>query len=521
MPEQHPHQNGHHGPGLSFWVTVAFTLNYSVGSGFLTLPWAFSQTGILIGILVLLLFGFYSMLATFFLLETIDRGRKVLELSNNHLTSQAFDKKNYVSIGETPINPILADDTISAVEMISPSGRTPPQHVLQHGGGGEEVVDPEMTFADPDDFEINNHVRKLEINELCEIFLGPNGKLIFTLLIMIYVTGTLWAYGTVFANAFAAHLNIGSYSYYIYLFLFACMVIPASLLEFSEQVSVQVALSFFRVLMVFVMCLTTLFASSSDSNDFALTESQSSGESIWQKVDWYNIYTLLPVAAYAYIFHHSVPSLEYPVREKKSMINLFSTAIVISMVLYILVGAVVSAYFGDQTDQSSNLNWEKYHGPNGNLWLGRLIAFFVVIFPAFDVASAFPLNAYTLGNTLMTAFYGKAIESNDHAGGNLRIKLQLCRGLAAGLPLLGALIDHNLGHITDYTGLAAFVLAFIFPPLLAYASDRRLKELGINYTSIHSSFVTGIAFQALLLISGISSLLFVGVALIKSESKSE
>ena len=30
---------------FSFGVTVAFTLNYIIGTGFLTLPWGFNQTG--------------------------------------------------------------------------------------------------------------------------------------------------------------------------------------------------------------------------------------------------------------------------------------------------------------------------------------------------------------------------------------------------------------------------------------------------------------------------------------------
>jgi len=35
--------------GFSFMIAVAFTLNYIMGTGFLTLPWAFHQTGILLG----------------------------------------------------------------------------------------------------------------------------------------------------------------------------------------------------------------------------------------------------------------------------------------------------------------------------------------------------------------------------------------------------------------------------------------------------------------------------------------
>lgn len=41
-----------------------------------------------------------------------------------------------------------------------------------------------------------------------------------------------------------------------------------------------------------------------------------------------------------------------------------------------------------------------------HLWYCDLVSYFVVLFPALDVASAFPLNGITLGNNLMFAVYG-------------------------------------------------------------------------------------------------------------------
>jgi hypothetical protein len=209
--------------------------------------------------------------------------------------------------------------------------------------------------------------------------------------------------------------------------------------------------------------------------------------------------------------------LEHPVQDKRQLLRLFFTAVLLSMLLYILVGSIVSAYFGAASQQSSNLNWERYCGPGDGF-----LAFFVVIFPALDVASAFPLNAYTLGNTLMAAFFphGQDQDNGYEHGqeGKRRSRLRLCRGLAASLPLLGALVDRNLGHITDYTGLVAFALAFIFPPLLAHYSQQKLQALGVSHRSLHSSALSGPGFQLLLLASGLASMLFVGVALIREDS---
>lgn len=514
------------GAGLSFWVTVAFTLNYSLGSGFLSLPWAFSKTGTVLGVLVLVVFGLYSMMGTFNLLETIDRGRKVMKFTNSTSSlTKAHNNKNYISIGETQLTPLSSHAASSAPASVVVSsaatngGRIADRSSRDSLDTSMEVTfspDPEATFADPHDFCINQGVRKLEINELCEIFLGKRGKLLFTLLIVVYMTGSLWSYGTVFANAFKTTLQLGTNSYYFFLAVFSAVVVPASLLEFSEQVTVQVVLSIFRVVMVLAMVITTMMAASSGSNDFHLDESAPS-PSVLERVEWQNLYMLTPIAAYSYIFHHSVPSLEYPVADKLSCVRLFATAVSIAMLLYILVGAAVSAYFGDYTQTSSNLNWSVYAGHNGSSPAGRVVAFFVVLFPALDVASAFPLNAYTLGNTVMTTVFAEEIKSHSHTASHLRQKLLFCRGAAAVLPLLGAAIEHDLSVVTRYTGLAAFLLAFVFPPVLAYYSRLRMQELNIEDKSIHSTILTSTPFQALLLISGIISFFVAGIASVVSD----
>ena len=213
------------------------------------------------------------------------------------------------------------------------------------------------------------------------------------------------------------------------------------------------------------------------------------------------------MAAYAYIFHHSVPSLESPVRDKRSLVRLFSTASLVAMLLYLLVGGAVSLFFQTRTLSSSNLLWVGYRGAGP--WLSPAVAFFVVVFPALDVASAFPLNAYTLGNNLQHSLFAP----HSAALGGRQAQLRLCRGLAAALPLLGAYYDRDLGHVTDYTGLAAFVLAFVFPPLLAFRSEATLRDMGVGFRSAHSGFYSHGFFLLLLLLSGLGCLLYVAAQL--------
>ena len=110
------------------------------------------------------------------------------------------------------------------------------------------------------------------------------------------------------------------------------------------------------------------------------------------------VHLLLPIAAYAYVFHHSVPALSDSLRHKKHLVSVFAGTLIVCFVFYVIVGTVVSTYFKDRIHPASNLNWVTYVGDIANsrndkvTLLARFISRFIVLFPALDVASAFPLN---------------------------------------------------------------------------------------------------------------------------------
>lgn len=92
-PSRSPERTG---PHFSFWVAVAFTVNlktyelkvtfgyylmnrvsqvnYTMGTGFLTLPWAFYKAGVVLSVLIMLVVAVLSCISTYFILETMERG---------------------------------------------------------------------------------------------------------------------------------------------------------------------------------------------------------------------------------------------------------------------------------------------------------------------------------------------------------------------------------------------------------------------------------------------------------------
>eukprot|EP00602_Paraphysomonas_sp_CaronLab_P013815 CAMPEP_0185041578 /NCGR_PEP_ID=MMETSP1103-20130426/41073_1 /TAXON_ID=36769 /ORGANISM="Paraphysomonas bandaiensis, Strain Caron Lab Isolate" /LENGTH=417 /DNA_ID=CAMNT_0027581379 /DNA_START=297 /DNA_END=1550 /DNA_ORIENTATION=- len=350
--------------------------------------------------------------------------------------------------------------------------------------------------------------KKFEITELCAIFLGVNGMRAFSFVLAVYLYGTLWAYGTVFANSLTASFDIGEWSYYIYLLFYAAIVIPTSCLELTEQITLQVIYAACRVIMVLLMVGSVLLAyyhsgevyRSPDIDDAAPLASPMSN--LW---DHSGLRIIIPIALFANIFHHSIPALSEPTIDKKQLSSIYASTLLCCYIAYTLIGVTLSLYFGDSIMSSSNLNWMDYDGGiaegevsrrTGAL-LVQLVSSYIIVFPAVDVASAFPLCAITLGNNLLSSCCEKGVNSME------RSYVIAFRLVSAIPPLIGAACVQSLGTITDYTGITGFFLVFIFPPLLAYFSKKILLERGISPVTFYSTSYTSDACGLMLGIFGV------------------
>ena len=335
-------------------TAVLFTINYIIGTGFLTIPWAFSQCGILIGVLTMVIIVLPSTVAAYFVLETMARAEG---LDRCLVAPRDREKHNYQSIS--------ADHEI---EKQCPSDSV---------------------------WLVGSH--KYEVTELCEMFLGSTGLFLYTTVATLYFYGTLAAYATVFASSFASNCPLGEYSYQIYLTLFTLVVVPPSCWELNEQVTLQLVYSYCRGIILSLMIVTAALAlTTTDVVHFPLA----APSSINADVKWNGLSVMLPIALYGYIFQHSIPALAEPCVDKKKLPQIYITTLVLVCVVMTTFGVVLSTYFGADVQASVNTNWVGFTLPWGGFvgkLLGNLIATFVVFFPAINVVSVYPLNAITLG----------------------------------------------------------------------------------------------------------------------------
>jgi len=352
--------------------------------------------------------------------------------------------------------------------------------------------------------------RKFEIIELTSMFLGKKGETFYLIAICLLMYGTLWAYTSVFSSAMSEAIPIAkllnldyiSDDYTIWCIVFAIIVVPLTCMELKEQISVQIFLSMSRVGMVFFMVGSIVGSFNSSSPQFGY-QSSSSGSSKLFNIN--KIYKIIPIAVFANIFHHSIPGLSSPVKDKKKLGIIFASTFTFAIFAYSTIGILVAWYFGDAIKTSSNLNWTNYHAGTGHIdpdcnadndndcaWVNRawwvnIIAYFVICFPATDVISAFPLNGITLGNSLMGKYYGSRIREYEKKINVIRI----WRLVGSVPPIFGAFFVRELGTITDYTGITGFAIAFVFPALLQIYSKREAKRLGLMTTTYYSGWMSG------------------------------
>jgi hypothetical protein len=356
----------------------------------------------------------------------------------------------------------------------------------------------------------------------------------------LYLYGGLWAYSVVFAASFAANvpvtfLNGGrtcnveedgaacTGNFFVWLGVFALLAVPLSCLELREQVYVQVLMFCARILVVLLMAGTvlagygcgrgggTVFADMGPGEPAAAGSGAAGAAPLLRLAGLSHV---MPVSIYAFIFHHSVPVLSQPVADKRSLRTVFLVAFLIVGAAYAGLGVVLAGWFGEHVDAQCNLNWRQYvgcaapHADGSPVTLGdrsgaaAAVSFVVLIFPALDVLSAFPLNAVTLGNNLMSACYGAAAGAGADAdcagdaaagGGSAKAAQGGAGGDAAAAPspwrrvvfrlvaavppvFAGALSTYynvNLGTILQFTGLIGVAIAFGIPAVLRLWSFAR------------------------------------------------
>ena len=381
--------------------------------------------------------------------------------------------------------------------------------------------------------------------------------------------------------------------------IFGFLVLPLSCVELDEQVSVQSVMATVRFVAIFVMVVGSVIGLLVDDSDNNTTRhrrppywaSPSSSDPADDSCEMsytacYGGFSVaFSTALFSQLFQHSVPGLLRPLKQQPSRMShapvrlytlrrlvyslpfsfvdanlthashislstrslekrTFAAALLTTFSLYLLLGTSTASYFGADTRSSVNLNFADFtlgidlnNAPMAVAILLRSISAIVVMFPALDTISVFPLIAITLGNNLYAAAGPTSIKqcarlihwsqttydrmqmttfsssswwrrlftnygSNGDAGGGSRRYSTLqfderkelieqssrtmtifWRLVAALPPLAGSLIFTDLSFSLLLAGVAGVYVAFFAPSLLQLNSCRSRQSQSPSSTS--------------------------------------
>ncbi|KAG7395610.1 hypothetical protein PHYBOEH_003447 [Phytophthora boehmeriae] len=211
-------------PQYSPLVAYAFTVNYILGVGSLGIPYAFYRSGLVMGNVIITLVTLLSYMTVMWVCESVARAR------------EAF-----------VINFLLADETVA----------------LKSGSGSGSGHRTPSSFA----MEYNDFP---EVTQLCDRFLGPVGSKMYQLSLLGLMYGGLLGYSQVFVNTFLTQVNhIGTWEITSVhaAIVFACIVVPLSCSDLTEQIYVQLAMSVVRFVALLIMICSAAYAVYADPYD--------------------------------------------------------------------------------------------------------------------------------------------------------------------------------------------------------------------------------------------------------------
>ena len=488
------------------------SINYIFGVGCLGVPYAFARAGFLLCGSVVIVVTFLSYVTVMWVAEcgayaeTLfeAEGQEIVENANIRMEPNGGEIQN-------------GNENTQREKGHSPLERSHSAHSSERSSllhrKGRQKFDP----------------RHYEVIDLVSFYLGPQHKSLYQISLLALMYIGLLAYTQVFCGAIAALLPTSDgagITRILPQFIFGSIVIPLSCIELDEQVSVQVIMAFARFFAIFIMVAGSVLGlflddrgdSSAHTPYFAPPSEDVEGNCEMSYTACYSGFGVaFSTALFSQLFQHSVPGLLRPLGNDSKKIAkvpfVFGASLLTTCSFYLVLGVTAASYFGADTRSSVNLNFSDLSygmnpetSPGWVLTCARIASNVVVMFPALDTLSVFPLIANTLGSNLLAtsspgfvkwvlAWIYKCKKVNPSSG-----TLSVVRQLVGRNQVHESdITDRRSGNIEDKSKMMerAFRISTVFwrvvaafPPLVAsiWADDLSFSLLLSGFAGLYVAF---------------------------------
>ncbi|VDM74292.1 unnamed protein product [Strongylus vulgaris] len=340
-----------------------YIFNLIVGTGALALPKAFQTAGYALSVLVLLISSIVSYIAATFVIEALSVGNAV-----------------HVRKRRQEIEPTIEYD------------------------GRVLISDVVVTESGPSSFEISE---KIEVSQMASMFLGRGGVIFSYLALDIYLFGDLAIYSTTVSksmmNMICASINTSTVLssdpchdswhllsdrltvYRVCVLLFISVCIPMIIIGITKTKYLQLATTLSRwsafILMIF-LASAQMVTSGPTGNP--------------PVVNIHGFGSLFGVAVYAFMCHHSIPSLVTPMRSKSGVYGKLFCIYLLVLSFYFTLSITGSFAFAHVQDVYT-LNF--LHDDLTSAFY-FICDHFLALFPVFTLTTNYPIVAVTLINNI-------------------------------------------------------------------------------------------------------------------------
>jgi len=482
---------GQIGAKLSPGVAVIFMLNSLTGLSLLTLPYGFSQAGLLLGaVLLFLCMGLAFVTATFMCealtianaltyeeaeCQVIKNNPELLEELTREYHSNVVDRPKAESAGAS--KPSLAAGLLGKHRAFS-------SEALQDFCDEVRDTNPES------EFKIRERV---ELGQMGEMVLhGKGSHWVATAIYLMVVTFT---YGTACAltvtvNTSMAHTYCSAVSlisetsecdadkaYRYCVIVSFCITLPLCFANLQKTKNFTIVIMVFRFIAIAIMIAIGGYKA------VGRLQEEGSVTVLSQVPTWEpeNFMAVFGNAVFLFGIHHYLPSMISPLEPQRLAPRVIITAFLSCYLVILVVCVTANIAWGGETHSQCSVDLGGHFCKVQTLynlnfaplpWLGGSLAIFITAYPSMAIASI-PIAAITTRNT-MARWLGIVLPGPDNPFTPTNVFMTLAVLMP---PSMIALITKDVQAVIQYVGGYAGLAVAIMCPLVLLVRLRHLLKL--------------------------------------------
>uniref|UniRef100_A0A2R5L8M9 Putative amino acid transporter n=1 Tax=Ornithodoros turicata TaxID=34597 RepID=A0A2R5L8M9_9ACAR len=514
-------------------VGLVYIFNLIVGTGALTMPAAFKDAGWALSLAIVILLALMSYLTTTFVIEAMASTNALVHGKTlKHYKRVVGEEEGHIAEGrkEYMANELRTDEIIA--RSVDLDERVP----LLISNAAESMEESSHV----DYFAIKE---RFELGKMASLYFNKLGINLFYICIAIYLYGDLAIYAaavskslrdvTCTASTTVPNVTNGSAkdmgdlqcwsgaevsrtdAYRIYVLAFLCLLGPFTFFNMQKTKYLQL----FTTLMRWIA-----FSSMIILCTIALSGGKGRGQP--PVADPTGLPNLFGVCVYAFMCHHSLPSLVTPMKSKRHLFALVGADYLLILGFYTLL-AFTGIFTFPRLHDMYTLNFQPTDDPLGSIVPAiPFLQYFLSLFPVFTLSTSFPIIAITLRNNLKALFLREersssssptsSVASSTTAAPSTLYKILerfLLPLLAILPPIIVAFATENVEFLVGITGsYAGAVIQYIVPVALVYCARNQVFEtLGLGVRNQHASVFRHSAWLVFVLLWAVTCVTFVTV----------